>query len=83
MPPSFFEPGDYRRPPLSGLGLYYDPVHGYIPLPPRIRQAMDLPTMQRLRHVSQLSTVELVFPGATHNRLEHSLCSTGLTLGEV
>lgn len=34
---------------------------------------MDLPSAQRLRHISQLSTVELVFPGATHNRLEHSV----------
>lgn len=29
--------------------------------------------MQRLRHIKQLATVELVFPGATHNRLEHSI----------
>lgn len=73
MPFELFQPQNYKRPPAAGLGLYYDPVYGYIPLPPKIRRAIDLPTMERLRHVSQLSTVELVFPGATHNRLEHSV----------
>lgn len=68
-----FQPENYKRPPAAGLGLYYDPVYGYVPLPPKVRRAIDLPTMERLRHVSQLSTVELVFPGATHNRLEHSV----------
>jgi HD superfamily phosphohydrolase len=68
-----FEPQDYRRPLALGQGLYYDPIYGYVPLPPVIRRAMDLPSMQRLRHISQLSTVELVFPGATHNRMEHSV----------
>lgn len=73
MPSEHFQPENFKRPPATGLGLYYDPVYGYIPLPPKIRRAMDLPSMERLRHVSQLSTVELVFPGATHNRLEHSV----------
>lgn len=73
MPSEHFQPENYKRAPATGLGLYYDPVYGYIPLPPKIRRAMDLPSMERLRHVSQLSTVELVFPGATHNRLEHSV----------
>lgn len=73
MTPDLFEPHFYQRPLAIGQGLYYDPIYGYIPLPPVLRRAMDLPTMQRLRHVSQLSTVELVFPGATHNRLEHSV----------
>lgn len=68
-----FNPQDYALPPALGMGLYYDPVYGYIPLRPQVRRALDLPTMQRLRQISQLSTVELVFPGATHNRLEHSV----------
>lgn len=68
-----FNPQDYALTPAVGMGLYYDPVYGYIPLRPQIRRALDLPAMQRLRQISQLSTVELVFPGATHNRLEHSV----------
>jgi hypothetical protein len=61
------------RPPKSGFGLYYDPVYGYIPLSPIIRRALDLPSMQRLRHIKQLSTLFLFFPGATHSRFEHSV----------
>jgi HD superfamily phosphohydrolase len=34
---------------------------------------MDLPTVQRLRYVKQLSVLDLVFPGATHTRFEHSV----------
>lgn len=66
-------PGDYILPPPHGWGLYYDPLYGYIPIHPLIRRALDLPSMQRLRHIKQLSTVELVFPGATHTRFEHSV----------
>lgn len=66
-------PQDYVMPPALGSGLYYDPIYGYIPLAPQIRRAIDLISVQRLRRISQLSTVELVFPGATHNRLEHSV----------
>lgn len=60
-------------PPPKGLGLYYDPLYGYVPLPPPIRRALNLPSVQRLRRLRQLSTVYLVFPGATHSRLEHSV----------
>ena len=73
MQPVQFSSQDYAQPPAFGSGLYYDPLYGYIPLPPAIRRAIDLPSMQRVRHIRQLSTVELVFPGATHTRLEHSV----------
>ena len=32
--------------------------------------------MQRLKYVAQLGSVYHIFPGATHNRFEHS-CGTG------
>jgi len=64
---------DYKTLPRSGRGLYYDPLYGYIPLHSIIREALDLPPMQRLRNIKQLSTVDLVFPGATHNRFVHSV----------
>lgn len=63
----------HPRPPKKGFGLYYDPIYGYVPLPPMIRRALDLPSMQRLRHIKQLSTLFLFFPGATHSRFEHSV----------
>jgi deoxynucleoside triphosphate triphosphohydrolase SAMHD1 len=34
---------------------------------------LDSPLLQRLRHIRQLGVVHLVYPSATHTRLEHSL----------
>jgi HD superfamily phosphohydrolase len=50
-----------------------DSVHDHITLGPVAADLLDTPTVQRLRHVKQLSTVRLVFPSANHTRLEHSL----------
>lgn len=61
------------RGPTPQWGLYYDPVYKYIPMRPVFRDALAIPLMQRLRRIRQLSTVELVFPGATHNRFGHSV----------
>jgi len=43
------------------------------PLTPRVRAILDTATMRRLARVSQLGLVSLVYPGAVHSRLEHSL----------
>jgi HD superfamily phosphohydrolase len=43
------------------------------PLTPRVRALLDTAAMRRLARVSQLGLVALVYPGATHSRLEHSL----------
>jgi hypothetical protein len=50
-----------------------DSVHGYVPVDPLASDLLDTPTLQRLRHVKQLSTVRLVYPSASHTRFEHSL----------
>lgn len=73
MPFQAKHPRDYVLPPPRGWGIYYDPLYGYIPISPLIRRALDLPSMQRLRRIKQLSTVELVYSGATHTRFEHSV----------
>ncbi len=44
-----------------------------VPLTPRARALLDTPPLRRLAGVSQLGLVSLVYPGAVHNRLEHSL----------
>ena len=50
-----------------------DSVHDYITLDPVARGLLDTRTLQRLRHIKQLSTVRLVYPSASHTRFEHSL----------
>ncbi|TWU40441.1 HD domain-containing protein [Novipirellula artificiosorum] len=44
-----------------------------VPLTPRVRRVLDSAPMRRLASISQLGMVSLVYPGATHSRLEHSL----------
>lgn len=50
-----------------------DPVWEYIYFTPEIEALVDTPDYQRLRHISQLGHVSLVYPGARHSRFEHSL----------
>jgi HD superfamily phosphohydrolase len=51
----------------------YDPVHGFIQLTPLMIKIIDTPEFQRLRDLKQLGATYLVFPSATHSRLEHSI----------
>jgi HD superfamily phosphohydrolase len=44
-----------------------------VPLTDRVRQLLDSRSMRRLARISQLGLVALVYPGATHSRLEHAL----------
>src|SRR4051812_13581433 len=44
-----------------------------VPLTGRVRQLLDAPEMRRLARISQLGLCGLVYPGACHSRLEHSL----------
>src|SRR5262245_25658828 len=44
-----------------------------VPLTERVRLLLDAPELRRLARVSQLGLVSLVYPGACHSRLEHSL----------
>jgi HD superfamily phosphohydrolase len=51
-----------------------DPVRNqYIIVEEPYLSAMEQPEFQRLRRVSQLGLTDLVYPGATHSRLIHSL----------
>lgn len=57
------------------------PSEGLIRIPPgmdirvteRVRRLIDTSSMRRLGDISQLGLVHLVYPGARHSRLEHSL----------
>ena len=50
-----------------------DPLYGDIRIPDDVKALIDTATFQRLHRVKQLSTCDLVFPGATHSRFAHSL----------
>ncbi len=50
-----------------------DPIWGYITIPDELVDVVDSEDYQRLRDISQLGHVLLVYPGARHSRFEHSL----------
>ncbi|MDD3590432.1 MAG: HD domain-containing protein [Thermoguttaceae bacterium] len=51
-----------------------------VPLTSRVRRLVDSSAFRRLANTSQLGFVNLVYPGATHTRFEHSLGVYRLTL---
>ncbi|TVR12952.1 MAG: HD domain-containing protein [Planctomycetota bacterium] len=50
-----------------------DPVHHNMHFDSEERRILDHPWVQRLRHIRQLGFVSLVYPGAVHDRLQHSM----------
>jgi len=53
--------------------LINDPIHGHIRLNDTCVKIIDTPQFQRLRDLKQLGSCYFVFPGASHNRFEHSV----------
>lgn len=58
---------------MNRFKLIKDPVHGYIVLDEDMLKIVDSVAFQRLRRISQLPFVYLVYPGARHTRFDHSL----------
>ena len=57
-----------------GGGKYLtDPIHGHIFMSADLLAIIDTPHFQRLRDLKQLGSAYWVFPGASHNRFEHSI----------
>ena len=50
-----------------------DPLYGSIEISEEALKIIDTKEFQRLRHIKQLGTVYLVYPGANHTRFEHSI----------
>lgn len=51
-----------------------DPVYGFIRFPePELMQVIEHPWFQRLRRIKQMGMAHLVYPGAVHTRLHHSM----------
>uniref|UniRef100_A0A3P9DUK0 HD/PDEase domain-containing protein n=1 Tax=Maylandia zebra TaxID=106582 RepID=A0A3P9DUK0_9CICH len=68
---------------LSNLRIVFnDPIHGHIELHPLLVKIIDTPQFQRLRNIKQLGGGYFVFPGASHNRFEHSI-GVGHLAGEL
>ncbi|KAM9350986.1 deoxynucleoside triphosphate triphosphohydrolase SAMHD1-like [Symphorus nematophorus] len=53
--------------------VFNDPIHGHVELHPLLIKIIDTPEFQRLRYIKQLGGVYFVYPGASHNRFEHSI----------
>ncbi|KZX12735.1 HD domain-containing protein [Methanobrevibacter curvatus] len=53
-----------------------DSVHGNLQLNDLEIRILDSPEMQRIRRIKQLGLISLIYPGANHTRLEHSLGTT-------
>jgi uncharacterized protein len=50
-----------------------DPIHSFISLSALEMKVVNSGIFQRLRRIRQLAMADLVYPGATHTRFEHSL----------
>ena len=50
-----------------------DPIHGTVEIDDFTKAVVDSQVFQRLRSIKQLGFSEFSFPGATHNRLIHSV----------
>ncbi|KAJ8259441.1 hypothetical protein GJAV_G00169300 [Gymnothorax javanicus] len=61
--------GENRKP----YKIFNDPIHGSIELHPYLVRIIDTPQFQRLRYIRQMGSVYFVYPGASHNRFEHSI----------
>ncbi len=57
------------------MGVYEtrDILHGFITYDDWEREIINHPVFQRLRRIKQLSLTDMIYPGANHTRLEHSL----------
>ncbi len=64
-----------------------DPVYGFITIDhPLILEIISHPVYQRLRNIHQMAFAHLVYPGAVHTRLHHSLGAyhlMGIALAEL
>ncbi|GCC30902.1 deoxynucleoside triphosphate triphosphohydrolase SAMHD1 [Chiloscyllium punctatum] len=64
------------------MKVFNDPIHGHIEMHPVLVRIIDTPQFQRLRFIKQLGGTYFVYPGASHNRFEHSI-GVGYLAGQL
>lgn len=70
--------------PSSPNKIINDPVYGFISIQhPLIFKIISHPYYQRLRRIQQMAMAMLVYPGAVHTRLHHSLGSYHLMCNAI
>ncbi|XP_066289483.1 deoxynucleoside triphosphate triphosphohydrolase SAMHD1-like [Branchiostoma lanceolatum] len=65
--------GEAELPKAFDGKVFNDPIHGHIEVDPLSVKIIDTPQFQRLRNIKQLGGGYWLYPGACHNRFEHSL----------
>ncbi|KAA0721724.1 Deoxynucleoside triphosphate triphosphohydrolase SAMHD1 [Triplophysa tibetana] len=55
------------------MKVFNDSIHGHIEVHPLLVKIIDTLEFQRLRNIKQLGAGYWVYPGASHNRFEHSI----------
>jgi len=58
---------------MDDYKIIHDPVHGSIKVKGILLELLQTPEVQRLALIRQTGLAYLVFPGANHTRIEHSL----------
>ncbi|MEW5760492.1 MAG: HD domain-containing protein [Candidatus Thermoplasmatota archaeon] len=58
---------------MNDFKIIHDTIHGSIKIDGFFLELVDSPEFQRLHGIHQLGLANLVYPGANHSRLEHSL----------
>ncbi len=58
---------------MKDYKIIHDAVHGSIKVEEPLLSILETPEVQRMSNIRQLGMNYLVFPGANHTRLEHSL----------
>ena len=51
----------------------YDPIYGFMDFDKNVLKIIDNPIFNRLRNIKQLGGCYYIWPGASHNRFEHSI----------
>ena len=65
---------NYQQHAIAQKKIINDPVHGFITVDhPLLFAIISHPYYQRLRRIHQMALAYLVYPGAVHTRLHHSL----------